>query len=145
MLTPCHDTHAHQLPRTSALQVLLHNGHWLLDLAIACVMLAAVLLISVYVGVVAPAMQPQAAYSVYDGVETAQARWFLPRRSVSSEALAAAGPQLAAINSNSSAATVKPRKPLPTSPMKIRAGGAFQTRKPKQAPASSAQADANSL
>jgi hypothetical protein len=76
------------------LQVLCSNSAWLLDAFLAALMLAAVVLITTYVAALAPAMKPQGGYTVYDAVETAPARWFMPARDSSNAAVAAAAQQL---------------------------------------------------
>lgn len=68
----------------------------MLDLVLACIMLAAVLLVTVYVGAATPSLSPQGSYAVYDGEEVAAARWFMPRRNDSSAALRDAASKLAA-------------------------------------------------
>jgi hypothetical protein len=76
--------------------VLTRDGSWVLDLVLACIMLAAVLLVTVYVGAATPSLTPQGAYAVYDGEEVAAARWFMPRRNDSSTAVRDAANKLAA-------------------------------------------------
>jgi hypothetical protein len=85
-------------------QVLLRHGPWAVDLLLGLLMLSSALIMTLYVGVLAPTLNPQASYSTYDAVETAAARWFLPRKDSSPAAAASAAAAAAsgAVNTTTS-------------------------------------------
>jgi hypothetical protein len=87
--------------------VLLRHAPWALDLLLGLLMLSSVLIMTAYVGALAPALTPQASYSTYDAVETAAARWFLPRKDSSPAvaASAAAAAARGAVNISSTSVT----------------------------------------
>lgn len=96
------------------LQVLASSGDIVLSFATAIIMLASVLILTVYSLNTALTIQPKAAYEVYDAITGSKARMFMPAKTYSEPAVAAAEDSLA--NSSSGPAAVLDGGQLPFEP-----------------------------